>query len=44
MSVNHEKYPFQVLGNLFIPCHTLDLKGEGYGHHDCTKPDHRPCH
>ena len=31
-------------GNLFIPCHTLDLKGEAYGHHDYPKPDHRACH
>lgn len=31
-------------GNLFIPCHTLDLKGEAYGHHDYPKTDHRACH
>ena len=31
-------------GNLFIHCHTLDLKGEAYGHHDCPKPDHRARH
>ena len=44
MSVNHEKYLFQVLGQ---PIHTLshlDLKGQAYGHHDCPKPDHRACH